>query len=78
MKDKVLEILIKSIDLKGLAIGLLDEVLEEALKKVVADSENAFDDMAMAALWPVLEGELKKMIEEKLDLGKLLKSEEGE
>ena len=78
MKDKVLKVLAQSIDLKGLANGLIDEVIEEALKKVVADSSNTFDDMAMAALWPVLEKEVKEMIEEKLDLSKILKLDEAE
>lgn len=78
MKEKVLKVLAQSIDLKGLANGLIDEVIEEALKKVVADSSNTFDDMAMAALWPVLEKEVKKMVEEKLDLANILKLDEVE
>jgi len=67
--------LIASIDLKGLANGLVDEVLEEALKKIVADSSNTVDDMLMAAIYPVLEAELKKVIEAKLDLEKILMPE---
>jgi hypothetical protein len=72
MKEKLLKVAVESIDLKKLANGIIDEVIEEALKKVVADSENTFDDMAMGALWPVLEKEVKELIEEKLDMGKLL------
>ena len=66
------KLVVESIDLKGLANGIVDEVIEESLKKVVAKSSNTFDDMAMAALWPVLEAEIKKLIEEELDLEKLL------
>ncbi len=77
MKDKLLKILVQSIDLKGLANALVDEVIEESLKKVVADSANTFDDMALAALWPMLESEVKKLIEDKLDLEKILLPEEN-
>jgi acetyl-CoA carboxylase alpha subunit len=72
MKEKLLPILVESIDLKKLANGIIDEVIEEALKKVVADSSNTIDDMVMASLWPLLEKEVKKLVEEKLDLGKIL------
>lgn len=72
MKDELIKVVASSIDLKKLAYGLVDEVAEEALKKVVADSSNPFDDMLMASVYPVLEKELKKLIDEKLDLGKIL------
>jgi hypothetical protein len=76
MKDKLIRLLIESVDVKGLAVGLIDEIIEEALNKVVADSSNKIDDMIMATLWPVLEIEIKKLIEDKLDLKKILKLEE--
>jgi len=76
MKKELLELLVASIDLKKLANGLVDEVVQKALEKVVADSANPIDDVIMAALWPVLEKEVKKLIEEKLDLAKILKSDE--
>jgi len=73
MKDELLKTLIECIDLKKLANGIVDNVIEEAIKKVVADSANTIDDMAVAALWPLIEVEVKKLIEDKLDLAKLLK-----
>lgn len=73
MKNELIKLLLESIDLKKLANGVVDNVVEEALKKVVADSSNPIDDMVMASLWPVLEIELKKLIEEHLDLSKILK-----
>ena len=76
MKDELLKLLLESIDLKKLANGIVDNVIEESLKKVVADSSNTFDDSAMLMLWPLVEKEVKKLIEEKLDLAKLLKIEE--
>lgn len=72
MKKELLEVVVKNVNLKGIAIDLIDNVIEEALKKVVESTENSFDDMAMASLWPFLEAEVKKLIEEKLDLEKLL------
>lgn len=55
------------INLKGLGHGLIDEVLEPALKEVVADSANTFDDMAMAMVYPPLEAKLKELMDKKLE-----------
>jgi hypothetical protein len=73
MKDALIKTLLESIDLKKLANGVVDNVIEEALKKVVADTSNPIDDMVMTSLWPLLEVEVKKLIEEHLDLAKILK-----
>lgn len=72
MKKEALKLVAESIDLKKLASGILEQVVEEAIKKAVAKSATPLDDMAVAALWPVVEKELKELIEEKLDLKKLL------
>lgn len=72
MKDELLKLLVKSIDLKSLANGIVDEVIQEALEKVVKDSSNTVDDTIMPLLWPLLEKEVKEMINDKLDLSKLL------
>ena len=60
MKKELLKILADNVNLKGIAYDMIDEVLEEALKKVVADSSNPFDDMLMASVYPILEKEVKK------------------
>jgi hypothetical protein len=72
IKNAALNAIVDSIDLKKLVSSLIDNVVEEALKKVVADSENTFDDVAFAALWPSLEKQIHKLIEEHLDLKKIL------
>lgn len=72
MKKQVLELVVKYLDLKGLVKDVVTEVADEALQKAVKDSANPYDDMAYAALWPVVEVELEKLIEEKLDMSKLL------
>jgi len=61
-KDKAVEILLKRLDLPGALGDIIDEVLEPALDKMVKDSSNPYDDMAKAALYPVLEQALKDEI----------------
>lgn len=72
IKKDALSVIIDSIDLKKLASGMLTKVVSKALDNVVAKTENSFDDMAKAALWPLLEAEVNKIIEENLDLKKIL------
>ncbi len=57
---------------------MITEVMDEALEKVVQGTVNPLDNMAKAALWPVLEEEAKKLIEEKLDLAKIFGLDEAE
>lgn len=66
-KEKILEIVKKNVNLGGLVADTLDEVLEPALQKVVADSSNPLDDIAMAAIYPVLEKELNKLVEAQIN-----------
>lgn len=67
MKKELVKIVTDSvefkIDLKAIAHGLIDEVLEPALQKVVDDSTNPFDNAAMAMVYPTLEIELKKQLD---------------
>lgn len=64
-KAKMLELALKHLNVPGLLADVIDEVLEPALQKVVDDSENSYDNMLMAAAYPVLEAEMKKVINEK-------------
>lgn len=67
---KLAEIALDSIevkvDLKKLSFGLIDEVLEPALDKVVEDSTNPIDNAMKAMIYPTLEAELKKLIEKEV------------
>ena len=65
-KAKVLEILARNLNLSGLVGDVLDEILEPILEGFVADSSNPYDDMLLAALYPVLEKELKAKLDELL------------
>lgn len=61
-------ILLKRIDVKGLIVeDLLTSILEPALKKIVEDSSNPYDDVAMAALYPPLKKALQEQIENLLN-----------
>ena len=63
-KAKALELVVKHLNVPGLLSDVVDEILEPALDKMVADSSNPYDDMAKAALYPVLETELKSKVAE--------------
>lgn len=62
---KALECIEVKIDLAKLGGVLIDDVIEKALDKVVADSANPIDDAIKAMIWPVLEAEAKKLLAEK-------------
>lgn len=56
--------LLGCIDLEKMAGIVIDEVIFAALKKVVDDSTNKFDDAAYAMLAPLLEPKAKEAIAE--------------
>jgi hypothetical protein len=66
LKDKLVNLLLESVDINKLVAGVLDEVIDEALQKVVDDSANPFDNAAKAMLYPLLSSELKKLVESKV------------
>lgn len=59
-QSKALEVL--KLHSKNLAGDLLIEVLEPALKNVVASSENKFDDAMFAIAYEPLKAEMLKLI----------------
>ena len=63
LKDDLLNLVIEHINVPGLLNGVIDEILEPALLDAVAQSENKIDDLIVAALYPVLEAEVKKQIQ---------------
>jgi len=73
IKNIFIRVILKNLNIKKLANSILDEVLEPALKKVVKDSKNNFDNAAMDALYPVLKDKLVQAIDDKLDINKLIK-----
>jgi hypothetical protein len=72
MKDKVLKLIVKYFNLKGLMTDLVVIVLKDVLEKVVKDTENTIDDTIFPVIWPSAEKEAVKFIDENLDLEKLL------
>jgi len=72
IKYKLLDIVNKRVDVAGIAEDVVEQILEEALKKVVADSSNKLDDMLMASIYPLLKVEMIKLIRsmvDKIDVG---------
>lgn len=64
MNEKLKKV-IECVDLNKLAVVVVEEIVEDALKKVVEDTENKFDDAAFAYIFPLLKKELLKLVEEK-------------
>ena len=52
---KVLGIVHKNVNVPGLASDMLKEVLDPALQKVVDDTTNPFDNIAKAAVMPLIQ-----------------------
>ena len=67
MKEKMIAILLKNIDLKGLVADTIDEVLESSLRKFVADTANPYDNTLVDAFYPMLETIVKKEINDLID-----------
>jgi len=66
MKVDVKKLLLDSVDLEKLAFGLIDDVIEVAIKEAVAKSETKIDDSVVALLYPIVEVEVKKLISAKI------------
>jgi hypothetical protein len=66
MKVDVKKLLLDSIDLEKLAFGLIDDVIEVALKEAVAKSATPIDDSVVAILYPIIEVEVKKLVSAKI------------
>jgi hypothetical protein len=60
---EVVKLVLKSIDEKALVAGVLEQILEPALKKLVADTTNPFDDALYAMAYPQLKTFLMEEIE---------------
>lgn len=65
LKDQILDIVKKRIDVPGLVKDSVKELLEPALLAAVAKSETKVDDILVAAILPILEEELFKLIDAK-------------
>jgi hypothetical protein len=61
-KKLLLALVAANINVPGLLKGVLDQVLEPALQKLVDDTSHPFDNMAKEALYPVIEKELNDWV----------------
>lgn len=78
MKNKILKLFLKHINLKGFIVELLDDVVESAVMEAVKKSKTQVDDTFVPMIYPLVEKELITQINEKLDLEKLLGLDEDE
>lgn len=66
-KDQVLASVMANMNVPGLVEDLLDEVLRDALKEVVADTQNTLDDSILEVAYPLITPILKRRLQEKWD-----------
>mgnify|MGYP003645263322 CR=1 FL=1 len=76
MKNKLLKMVVKYFNVKGFVKELVDDVLEEAVFTAVKKSKTTLDDKFAPMFYPLVETELLALIEEKLDMDKILKLED--
>lgn len=62
LKEDLLSIVKKNIDVPGLVNDTIDQVLEPALRAAVAKSETKIDDVLVGALYQLLEDAVKEEI----------------
>ena len=67
MKEKLIKVLLDSIDLEKLAVGLVEEVLEQAIKDAVAKTATPIDDAVVAMILPALNPALEALIKKEVD-----------
>jgi len=67
LEKKALDIVKKRIDIAGIISDVLTEIADEALTELVAKSDNKWDDVAKAALWPPLKAELERLSKQLID-----------
>ncbi len=63
VKGEVLKSVHDNLNVPGLVKDVLDKVVEPALDKLVKSTDNKFDDIAKAALYPILVDELNKQVQ---------------
>lgn len=68
--------LLKFINVKELLKELVDVKLEAEIDRIVEKTDNHWDDITKATIYPVLEAEMLLKIEE-MDIVKLLKLDEA-
>lgn len=66
MKNEILHLLVDCIDLEKLALGLVKDIGEKALKEIAAKTATPIDDGVLAVLLPALNPALEQIIKEKV------------
>jgi hypothetical protein len=63
-KEMLLALLKKHVNAPALINDIIDQVVEKAIDDFIKDTTNPYDDMLKAALWPVIEKEVKEKLAE--------------
>lgn len=66
-KSELLKEVLKYVDVRGLVVTLLlNQVVKPAVQKLVAESDNKYDDMLVAVLLPQVEKNLVELLDKLL------------
>lgn len=66
MKQELLKLLVESIDLEKLAIGLIEQIGEEALKEAAKKSPTPIDDAVLALILPAINPAIEELVKKKI------------
>jgi hypothetical protein len=69
IKEKMKNILLANVNVSGVALGVLDDIIEEALQRVVDNTSNPYDNMIKDMLWPLVRAEIARLLDEKFSQG---------
>lgn len=80
LKEDLVGVFKKNVNLSGLFDGLIDGVGEPALRSAIEKSETKLDDVILLALYQPLEDEVKKFVKAKIEAlyASIEKSGDGE
>lgn len=65
-KQLVKDVVVANVNLEGMASSLIDGVVEVAIMKAVEKTKTPLDNMAVQALWPKVEEEIKELVAKKI------------
>lgn len=58
------DLLLANVNVKGLAVGILDQIVEQKLNELVQESSTPLDNIIKDAMWPVLRQKVLEKIDE--------------
>jgi len=71
MLKGIAKFILRFVDIKGMLLVLIDEKLEKEIDRIVGRTDNNWDNQAKMLIYPVLEKEMLKVVNE-MDIEALL------